>query len=107
MVKKILGTAGIILLLLIALLCGSYGCQGAKPKASNTGKGYVRNVWQKEFCTYVTFEREDGMIFVYDFNRVPPVWAGMHATIDYQYYGSTNEERWCNYDAGSVQRWKD
>ncbi len=89
-------TQTLLVFILLLTACGEM------PKRSNTGRGYVRNIWMVKDCFNVTFEREDGMTFTYDFVNVPPVWSGMHATIDYTY----TEGSWpCEYTAHSVQRW--
>jgi hypothetical protein len=78
------------------------GCDGEKAHRSNTGRGWVRNIWVINRFN-VTFEREDGMTFTYAFGNPPAVWVGMHATIDYSY--EPNSVVPCSYTAGSVQRW--
>lgn len=95
-------------LLLIALLGMAGVMTGCCPpvKHSNTGRGIVRNVWQHTGgCYAVTFEREDGMTFVYDFANQAAVWTGMHATIDYTYNPSAYTM--CPFQANAVQRWSD
>jgi hypothetical protein len=75
---------------------------GCVVKQSNTGRGWVRNTWDHNGCFSVVFEREDGMVFTYDFKNQPAVWAGMHADIDYLY----TESDYCAYTAGSVRRFQ-
>lgn len=88
----------LVFLLVIAML----GC--SEIKRSNTGRGFVRNVWEQNGgCYDVTFERNaDHKTFVYSFVNHPAVWTGMEATIDYEYdtfnFG-------CPLTAVAVQRW--
>jgi hypothetical protein len=91
---KAIKTLVLAVTVLLAVSC-------APPKRSNTGRGFVRNVWLQR-CFSVTFERQDGALFVYDFQNQPAVWTGMDATIDYEY---DSYAPYCPYTAGSVTRW--
>lgn len=86
-------------ILTLALLVLMIGCGDIKH--SNSGIGTVRNVWDRT-CYDVTFERDDGLIVVYDFVNKPAVWQGMRGTIEYDF--DTSGMKICAYTAGSVWR---
>ncbi len=47
--------------------------------------GYVRTIWCNLPVCYVVFEGDNKEIFTIRHYRVPPVWEGLHAEIEYEY----------------------
>jgi len=64
----------VLLILLTASCCGP-----EEPKL--IANGYVRNIWRRN-CFNVTFETDNGEIFIVSALNQPPFWAGLHGKLN-------------------------